>query len=431
MDLNITEEKSVKCYQKYREIFNSTAMCPPVWDDIFCWPPTTFGQMVSVPCTIVFKESLNNYKSDQSSPLIAIRKCAPNGTWDWNNWTNYSQCFDLLQAFENDISNENGSTFATILRYLVLTCSSASVICLVISIVVFSIFKPLRCERNTVHKNLCIALLLQSMILALVSSHALFIPETDDYSHTTHFLNSTFLCKLMKGIGIYASISTVYWMFIEGLSLHTTLYVTPFYKNKHLMKVYYFIGWGIPLVLLGIWIIISESRNHPVADLCWKGYGTSSLIWIITGPMIIALTLNFLFLINIIRLLISKLSRSLEKKKAFKMIKATAFLIPLLGLEHLVFCINPRGTSPQLESTYIIINATIQSLQGIAVSTLYCFLNHEVRKAMQSSMKRKRLSNSTAAELKALTMYEFSENLSAMRRIMNRFSSDPIRFHGK
>ncbi|RWS27479.1 corticotropin-releasing factor receptor 1-like protein, partial [Leptotrombidium deliense] len=233
------------------------------------------------------------------------------------------------------------------------------------------------CARNTIHKNLCVSLLLQSLILMLLSSRALLTQNSVDYSQSIIPMNSDFLCKLIKAISIYALMTSVHWMFIEGLSLHTTLYFTPFAKNKHLMKLYYVIGWIIPFVCIALWITAKEAYNA-YQSKCWKGYGNSSLIWIITGPMIVALTLNFIFLINIVRLLTSKLREGLEKKKTFKTIKATALLIPLLGLEHLVFCINPRGSSPELEGIYIVVNAAIQSLQGIAVSFLYCFTNNEV-----------------------------------------------------
>lgn len=48
------------------------------------------------------------------------------------------------------------------------------------------------------------------------------------------------------------------------------------------------------------------------------------------------------------------------------------------GIEHLIFCINPSSLEPRLESAYVVVNGIIQSIQGLAVSILYCFANKEV-----------------------------------------------------
>lgn len=42
--------------------------------------------------------------------------------------------------------------------------------------------------------------------------------------------------------------------------------------------------------------------------------------------------------------------------------KATALLFPLLGITHLLFCVNPRDDS-KLEEAYMITNAVLQSSQ--------------------------------------------------------------------
>ncbi|GIZ03885.1 corticotropin-releasing factor receptor 1 [Caerostris extrusa] len=43
---------------------------------------------------------------------------------------------------------------------------------------------------------------------------------------------------------------------------------------------------------------------------CWEGYGRSPFVWIITGPMIGALGINLIFLVNIIRILVTKMKTS-------------------------------------------------------------------------------------------------------------------------
>ena len=75
---------------------------------------------------------------------------------------------------------------------------------------------------------------------------------------------------------------------------------------------------------------------------------------------------------------------SVEMRKA---LKATALLFPLLGMDHLFFCVNPKNDD-QLEDAYVVINAIVQASQGTLVAVLYCFINTEVRSTIKSSYLR-------------------------------------------
>lgn len=81
---------------------------------------------------------------------------------------------------------------------------------------------------------------------------------------------------------------------------------------------------------------------------------------------------------------IKDLSLSAEMRKA---LKATALLFPLLGMDHLFFCVNPKNDD-KLEDAYVVINAIVQASQGTLVAVLYCFINTEVRSTIKSSYLR-------------------------------------------
>ncbi|CAL1267244.1 unnamed protein product [Larinioides sclopetarius] len=71
----------------------------------------------------------------------------------------------------------------------------------------------------------------------------------------------------------------------------------------------------------------------------------------------------------------------------WKAVKATALLFPLLGLTHLMFCINPKDDAT-FEEAYMITNAILQSSQGFFVGLLYCFMNSEVQTVLRNSYLR-------------------------------------------
>ncbi|XP_068239039.1 uncharacterized protein [Palaemon carinicauda] len=111
------------------------------------------------------------------------------------------------------------------------------------------------------------------------------------------------LCKTLLGVRMYAQMSSINWMFVEGLYLHSRLTSNIFNDGAPFM-LYYAIGWGTPLLFIPTWAG-TMYFYHPVH--CWKGYGSLTYVWILVAPMVIALLINFLFLINIIRIMVTRL----------------------------------------------------------------------------------------------------------------------------
>ncbi|KFM80101.1 PDF receptor, partial [Stegodyphus mimosarum] len=205
------------------------------------------------------------------------------------------------------------------------------------------------------------------------------------------FREIDWLCKAVLVLKMYSAMTCIHWMFVEGLLLHSSITVSVFQQEPP-FKLYYAIGWGIPLVCVGSWLLLMALYlDRP----CWKGYGHSPFVWFITGPMIVALVVNAVFLVNIIRILVTKLrtSVSIETKQVKKAMKATALLFPLLGITHLLFCINPRDEA-NLEHIYMLVNAVLQSSQGLFVAVLYCFLNSEVQTVLATAYARSTLKRS-------------------------------------
>ncbi|CAG7817224.1 unnamed protein product, partial [Allacma fusca] len=96
--------------------------------------------------------------------------------------------------------------------------------------------------------------------------------------------------------------ASINWMLIQGHYLNSKLSTDIFQKN-HRLKFYYLFGWGVPLLLVIIWIISMETYH---STPCWRKYSELSLIWIIAAPMFTALLANVLFLVNIVRILLRK-----------------------------------------------------------------------------------------------------------------------------
>ena len=81
--------------------------CPPYFDSVYCWPAASPDTIVKIKCSEIFKFA--GHEQDTIHHLeheyFAYRKCLSDGQWDWNGWTNYSQCLTLLNLQVRFIKN--------------------------------------------------------------------------------------------------------------------------------------------------------------------------------------------------------------------------------------------------------------------------------------------------------------------------------------
>jgi calcitonin receptor len=91
------------------------------------------------------------------------------------------------------------------------------------------------------------------------------------------------------------------WMFCEGFYLHR-LIASAFMEQKSLL-VFYLIGWVFPIFPTLIYAIYRMNWSN---SMCWV-LPEEAWEWILYGPSLLSLILNALFLIDIIRVLVTKL----------------------------------------------------------------------------------------------------------------------------
>ncbi|XP_065306113.2 corticotropin-releasing factor receptor 2-like [Dermacentor albipictus] len=227
-----------------------------------------------------------------------------------------------------------------------------------------------------------LALAVHAVMLVVLSTPLALHPDAP-----TPFAQTPVLCKCVLSLKMYAATASINWMFVEGLLLHSRVAVSVFRQDAP-FRLYYALGWGLPLAFILAWAYLTEKE---LRTACWEGYGSSSYVWILIAPRLVAILVNSVFLVNIVRILVTRIkpkASALETTQFRKAIKATALLFPLLGITHLLFCINPQNETMGLKEAYMIINAVLQSSQGIFVSVLYCFMDSEVQTALRNAYLR-------------------------------------------
>ncbi|KAK8739318.1 hypothetical protein OTU49_003572, partial [Cherax quadricarinatus] len=241
--------------------------------------------------------------------------------------------------------------------------------------------RTLECDRLRVHRNLVVSLIIRFLVMLVLTEPFISNRQTLSYRDVD------WLCKALLALRMYAQMASINWMFVEGLFLHSRLTSNVFDSGAP-FTLYYTIGWGWSLMFLVAWTT-TMALNYPVH--CWQGYAVLPYVWILVAPMVTALMINLIFLVNIIRILVTKLraSDAVETTQVRKAIKATAVLFPLLGITNLLFAVNPgKG---DLEGAYMLTNALLQSSQGVFVSVLYCFLNGEVQELLKKRWRQHRM----------------------------------------
>uniref|UniRef100_A0A8C1LZV8 Calcitonin receptor n=1 Tax=Cyprinus carpio TaxID=7962 RepID=A0A8C1LZV8_CYPCA len=186
-------------------------------------------------------------------------------------------------------------------------------------------------------------------------------------------------CKVLHFFHMYMLGCNYFWMLCEGIYLHTLIVVAVFAEEQHLHW-YYLLGWGFPLVPASIHAV---ARKKYFDDNCWMSVDTH-LLYVVHGPIMAALLVNLFFLLNIVRVLVTKLrdTHRAESNMYMKAVRATLILVPLLGIQFVIFPWRPENRLAGEIYDYIM--HILMNYQGLLVATIFCFFNGEV----QGTLKR-------------------------------------------
>ncbi|KAK1334900.1 hypothetical protein QTO34_004472 [Cnephaeus nilssonii] len=331
--------------------------CNRIWDGWLCWDDTPAGQTTTQPCP--------DYFPDFDTTEVAVKHCEKNGSWeltaDMNETlTNYSMCY----AFSAEKMKH-----AYMMFYVAVVGHSVSLLTLITSLAIFLRFKNLACQRVTMHKHMFLTYILNSIGVLVHLTQV--VPNIE-------YVNSDPLsCKILNCINHYFMLCNYFWMLCEGIYLHKLLVVNVF-NGDQTMKWYYLLGWGLPVV---------PTVGHAIArlkhfnDSCWMSVETY-LVYIIHGPIMAALTVNFFFLINILRVLVKKIKNDGQHDalRYLKAVKATLFLVPLLGIQFVILPWRPHSKIPARVYDYVM--HFLSHFQGFFVAMIYCFYNSNVQEAL-------------------------------------------------
>ncbi|XP_043822427.1 pituitary adenylate cyclase-activating polypeptide type I receptor isoform X4 [Dromiciops gliroides] len=357
----------------------SSPDCPGMWDNITCWRPAIVGQVVEVACPELFQiANEGGFDFEDSEALnpsdtgIVSRNCTEDG------WSEpFPHYFDAC-GFDDDYLEGGGNQdyYYLSVKALYTVGYSTSLVSLTTAMVILCRFRKLHCTRNFIHMNLFVSFILRA-ISVFIKDWILY-PEQDN----NHCFLSTVECKAVMVFFHYCVMANYFWLFIEGLYLFTLL-VETFFPERRYFYWYSIIGWGTPTICVTSWAVL---RIHFDDSGCWDTNNNTALWWVIKGPVVGSIMINFILFIGIIVILVQKLQSpdigGNESSIYLRLARSTLLLIPLFGIHYTVFAFSPDNVRKRER---LVFELGLGSFQGFVVAVLYCFLNGEV----QSEIKRK------------------------------------------
>ncbi|XP_010630601.1 secretin receptor isoform X3 [Fukomys damarensis] len=297
--------------------------CAGLWDNMSCWPSSAPGRTVEVECPRFLRMLTSRNGS-------LFRNCTQDG------WSETFPRPDLACGVNvNDSSIEKRHVFLLKLKVMYTVGYSASLVMLLVALSILCAFRRLHCTRNYIHMHLFVSFILRALS-NFIKDAVLF--SSDDVTYCdAHRVG----CKLVMVFFQYCIMANYAWLLVEGLYLHTLL-VTSFFSERKCLQEFVALGWGSPAIFVTSWAI----TRHFLEDVgCWDINTNASIWWVIRGPVILSILINFIFFINILRILLGKLKTQEtgnEVSHYKRLAKSTLLLIPLFGVHYTVFAFSPE-----------------------------------------------------------------------------------------
>ncbi|XP_077861448.1 uncharacterized protein LOC144341642 [Saccoglossus kowalevskii] len=278
-----------------------------------------------------------------------------------NHLTNFAILMQFNEPIDLGVHDD-------VLEYLTYIGTSISVLCLVITLLIYLLGKLLKSERIIVHSNLALALLIGQVI---------FISGVDATSNSS-------MCTTIAVLLHYFFLATFSWMLVEGIHLY--MKSTMAFAKQVKTWMYLLLGWGLPAVVVGITFgVRHDGYGVEGSGKCWLST-EAGLSWAFIGPVLAIILINTVILILVIRVFMT-LKANADKSEAQRIrtgIRAILMLQPLLGISWLFGLFSVNKHTIVFQYLFVLCN----SLQGLFIFICHCLTNDEVRAIFLKKYRR-------------------------------------------
>ncbi|XP_002122381.2 corticotropin-releasing factor receptor 2-like [Ciona intestinalis] len=367
--------------------------CPSMIDGLgTCFHQSKSGQTASVSCL----EELNGIPYNTSDTVT--RKCLEGGRWE--NRSEYNcrpildeiVCKDVAEFFHTyGFTPKEKQPCEIHFANVVKISMAGRGLSLFALIVAFIIFCSIRSQWS--YRSGCLYIIHWNFVMSLMLRNVLWICLYFFMGFSNNE-NKTIICPIMVTVFNYGQTTSYCWMFLEGIYLHRYVAIQLGNDDKLSWRFYVTVGWGFPVLIMSAW---AATKSVLETGTCWlPGQSSSNADYIFKVPVLIALLINFVIMINVIRILVVKLCNpparrpdgsSIESTHYFKTAKAALVLFPLLGLTYVLFIISP-GYGTTGETVFLYFNTVLDSFQGFFVCLVYYYAHHDVQVEVSKKLRR-------------------------------------------
>ncbi|XP_036396898.1 parathyroid hormone 2 receptor-like isoform X2 [Megalops cyprinoides] len=206
-------------------------------------------------------------------------------------WANYSDCLRFLHP---DQEGEKQDFFERL--YVMYTIGYAvSFSSLLVAIFIIGYFRRLHCTRNYIHMHLFVSFMLRAVSIfvkdkvvqanmGLQEFDAALMDNFKTISAASLDKSQYIGCKITVLLFIYFLATNYYWILVEGLYLHSLIFMAFLSDTKYLWG-FTLIGWGVPALFVAAWAVVRAT----LADArCWE-LSAGNIKWIYQVPILTAI----------------------------------------------------------------------------------------------------------------------------------------------
>ena len=299
--------------------------------------------------------------------------------------TNFALIFNVHSEF---IAEEG--VHANQLKVITYIGFTISILCMVLTIIMFMFLKGHSTDRDVIHVNLC---------LSLLTAEIIFMFGIDKTANTA-------LCSVISILLHYFFLSSFAWMFLEGFQIYELL-VRVFESSKTSRVKHFLVGYGAPLMIVVFSLsvdLIKIYRDNDSSDMCFdplelSSYGTSNYCWLaVDNNFILSFIIPAVTVIisNIAMLVFAVHSMTVHKMKKdrapnqdilMSYMKGVGVLMCLLGSTWIFGILLLAFNDLIIAYAFTILN----SLQGVGIFVFQCLLNPQTRKILSRNLQRFKL----------------------------------------
>uniref|UniRef100_A0A5F9D6T6 Glucagon like peptide 2 receptor n=1 Tax=Oryctolagus cuniculus TaxID=9986 RepID=A0A5F9D6T6_RABIT len=285
---------------------------------------------------------------------------------------------------------EGHRDWLSILRVMYTVGYSLSLTSLFLALTIFLFLRKLHCTRNYIHMNLFASFILRALVVLVkdvVWDNSRPTNPNSEEGWMSYMSEMSVSCRSVHVLLHYFVGANQLWLLVEGLYLHGLLEPTVL-PGRRLWPRYLLLGWALPVLFVVPWGI---ARAHLENTRCWAENRNMNIWWIIRGPILLCVTVNFFIFLKILKLLISKLKahQMCFRDYKYRLARSTLVLLPLLGVHEIVFMFvtddQVRGPSRLIRLYF---QLPLSSFQGFLVALQYCFANGEVKAELRKHWAR-------------------------------------------